>query len=155
MSDEKVLKSQQNDEAVDQVIDHVKKLPPEKRQQAIAKLEMYSGPIPHPDILDRYNQMDPGAAKQIIDNGVAESEHRRSMESKLLEYSRRDQKRRDWMGFSIGLVIIVVGAFLMYLDHYIVGSILSGGSALGLVGLFLDNGKSSDSDSDNSESEID
>ena len=43
---------------------------------------MQSGPIPRPDILKKYNDLDPGAAKKIINNGVQESVHRRKMESK-------------------------------------------------------------------------
>ncbi|MBO3091436.1 DUF2335 domain-containing protein [Schleiferilactobacillus harbinensis] len=113
----------------------------------IAALEMYSGPIPHPDILERYDAIDPGAAKQIIDNGVTESTHRRAMEDKAIEYSRRDRKRRDWMGYSIGLIIIGVGAFLIYLDHVLTGTLLSGVSAIGLVGLFVANGENTDSQS--------
>lgn len=133
-------KASGDDGAVDKVISQVEKMPHDQRNLAISKLEMYSGPIPHPDILERYNQIDPGAGKLIIDNGVAESEHRRSIESKAIEYSRRDRQRRDWMGFVIALVIVFVGALLIYLGHTVTGSILSGVSALGVVGLFLDNG---------------
>lgn len=134
---------------VDNVVDHIEKLPPKQQQMAMAKLEMYSGPIPHPDILEKYEKLYPGAAKSIIDNGVTESSHRRELEDKTIEYTRRDRKRRDWMGFIIGLVIIVVGALLIYLGHVVTGTILSGASALGLVGLFVDNGNESSGKSQN------
>ncbi len=122
---------------VDNVIDHVKRLPRDEQHQVMQKLEMFSGPIPAPHILEQYDKMDPGAAKQIIDNGVEESHHRRQMESKMLEMSRKKNIRRDWMGFVIGIVAIFVGAFLIYKDHYVVGTIFSGISILGLVGQFL------------------
>ena len=51
---------------VDEVIDSVKKLPREEQEMAISKLEMYSGPIPHPDILKKYDELDPGAAKLLL-----------------------------------------------------------------------------------------
>lgn len=133
-----------SDAAVEEVVSHIERLPHRQQQQAMAKLEMYSGPIPHPDILRKYDMIDPGAAKQIIDNGVEESRHRRQLENQSLEYMRRDRKRRDWMGFTVALVIIGVGAFLIYIGHVVTGSILSGASALGIVGLFLDNGQSND-----------
>lgn len=81
--------------------------------------------------------MDPGAAKQIIDNGVEESHHRRQMEEKMLEIGRRRSIRRDWMGYSIGIISIIVGGILIYQDHYVVGTIFSGVTILGLVGQFL------------------
>lgn len=51
------------------------------------------------------------------------------------------------MGYSIGLIIIGVGAFLIYLDHVLTGTLLSGVSAIGLVGLFVANGENTDSQS--------
>lgn len=50
---------------------------------------MYSGPIPAPHFLKEYDEMDPGAAKQIIDNGVEESHHRRQMESRILDMNKK------------------------------------------------------------------
>lgn len=51
----------------------LKMLPPAQQQMAMAKLEMYSGPIPHPDILKQYDEINPGAAQLIIKNGVKNS----------------------------------------------------------------------------------
>lgn len=135
-------------QSVDKVVDHVKRLPRNEQHQVMQKLEMFSGPIPAPHILKQYDEMDPGAAKQIIDNGVEESHHRRQMESKMLEMSRKRKIRRDWMGFVIGITSILVGAFLIYKDHYVVGTIFSGISILGLVGQFLGDDSTSNSSSE-------
>lgn len=54
----------------------------DKKEDMIATLEMYNGPIPHPKILDGYDKLDPGAAKRIIDNGIGESNHRRNIGGK-------------------------------------------------------------------------
>lgn len=135
-------------QSVDKVVDHVKRLPRNEQHQVMQKLEMFSGPIPAPHILKQYDEMDPGAAKQIIDNGVEESHHRRQMESKMLEMSRKRKIRRDWMGFVIGIISIFVGAFLIYKDHYVVGTIFSGISILGLVSQFLGDDSTSSSSSE-------
>ncbi|MQM78823.1 hypothetical protein [Lentilactobacillus buchneri] len=45
------------------LLDQVEALPEEKRQEMMQTLEMYSGPIPHPEILEGYEKLDPGAAK--------------------------------------------------------------------------------------------
>lgn len=133
---------------VDKAVDNVKKLPPDQRNQVVQKLEMFSGPVPPPHILEKYNKIDPGAAKQIIDNGVAESEHRRELESSLLDAQTKRHRRRDWMAFIIGIIAILVGAFLIYKDHYIVGTIFSGVSILGLVAQFLDDNNSRQNNDD-------
>lgn len=140
-----------SDKSVDEAVDGVKQLPPKEQEQAMAKLEMtmlemHSGPIPHPDILEKYYRLDPGAAKLIIENGVKESEHRRNLENEAVRYTARDTARRDWMGFIIGIIIISVGALLIYTGHTITGTVLSGVSAIGLVGLFV--GDKSDENND-------
>lgn len=135
-----------SDKSIDEVVDSVKRLPPKEQEKAIAKLEMYSGPIPHPDILEKYDKLDPGAAKLIIENGVKESEHRRNLENEAMRHTARDTARRDWMGFIIGVIIICVGAYLIYTGHTITGTVLSGVSAIGLVSLFV--GDRSDGNND-------
>ncbi|GET07675.1 hypothetical protein SY111_02990 [Ligilactobacillus agilis] len=137
MNEEHQNDLQGNSTNVDKVIDSVKKLPREEQEMAISKLEMYSGPIPHPDILKKYDELDPGAAKLIIENGVKESEHRRKLELQAMSYTAKDSKRREWMGFTLGIIIISVGALLIYLGHTITGTLLSGISAVSLVGLFV------------------
>ncbi|MGU9970910.1 DUF2335 domain-containing protein [Limosilactobacillus fermentum] len=138
-----------NSQEVDNAVDSVKKLPREQQDQVIQKLEMYSGPIPAPHILEQYDEIDPGAAKLIIENGVDESRHRRDMESKILEMSRKKDLRRDWMAIFMGSLAMVIGGFLIYKNHYVVGTIFSGISVIGLVGQFL----GSDSDSNNGDTE--
>lgn len=150
MNEEKDTKLQQNDDLgesseIDEAVDSVKKLPPHQQQRVIAKLEMHSGPIPQPDILKQYDEIDPGAAKQIIDNGVEESIHRRKMETDMLIATKKDRRRRDWMGFVIGIIALGTGAFLIYMDHVVTGTIFSGVSVLGLVSLFLANDSPNDS----------
>lgn len=55
------------------------------------------------------------------------------------------------MGFTIGFIAILIGAFLIYKDHYVVGTTFSGISILGLVGQFLND----DDSNDNSKTEQD
>ena len=141
MNEEHQNDLQGNSTNVDKVIDSVKKLPREEQEMAISILEMYSGPIPHPDILKKYDELDPGAAKLIIENGVKESEHRRKLELQAMNYTAKDSKRREWMGFTLGVIIISVGALLIYLGHTITGTLLSGISAVSLVGLFVGSGE--------------
>ncbi|APX73337.1 DUF2335 domain-containing protein [Companilactobacillus allii] len=132
-------------------VDNFEKLAPKQREQVISKLEMYSGPIPHPDILKKYDDMYNGAAQEIIDNGVQESVHRRSMESEYLKQNTVRNRRRDWMGFLIGTLGIVFGFYLLYLGHTVVGSIFSGGTLVTLVSVFASNNNSESSEEEDND----
>jgi uncharacterized membrane protein len=120
------------------LLDKVEALPEEQRQEMKQTLEMYSGPIPHPKILEGYEKLDHGAAKEIIDNGVEESQHRRRMETKR-------QARRGHLAWAtlLCLTIIVslfmIGSFYLILNsHEIIGTIFGGGSFLTLLGSWVD-----------------
>lgn len=140
-------------ETPQEIVDAVTKLDNQEQQQVIAKLDMYAGPIPHPDILARYEELDPGAAKKIIDNGVEESVHRRELEDKSMEYTRSDKRRRDWMGFIIGILGMAFSALLLHEGHPVVGSLFAGGSLVVLVGMFLGESKASVTNEDEQDKE--
>ena len=117
-----------------ELLDKVQALPRERKQEMVAHLEMYSGPIPHPNILKGYEELDTGAAKAIIKNGLAESDHRRNLETKR-------QKRRGNLayimlfGSLVLCLLFILGSFMLIMNgHTIVGSIFGGTSFLFLVG---------------------
>lgn len=78
-----------------EIIDQVKKLPisEEKQKDIIATMEMYSGPIPHPKILAGYQALYPDAAKEIIENGLDESRHRRQ----VVDVTRKLSIKTAWI----------------------------------------------------------
>ncbi|MCS4488388.1 DUF2335 domain-containing protein [Streptococcus sciuri] len=121
------------------LVDKVEKLPQEERQIVLEKLEIYQGDMPHPDILKGYNQLYPKAAEMIIQNGIRESEHRRKMEERYLAGNLRSHQLGQFLGFIIALVIVAGGVFLIYKNHPITGTLLSGTTAVGVVGLFTGN----------------
>lgn len=100
-------------------------------------IEMFRGPLPPPAMLKEYENIVPGSGKKIIDSGLEESTFRREFSNKSLEALVSQEKRRDFMAFIIGLVVIICGALLMNNNHYVIGSIFAGSTAISLVGLFL------------------
>lgn len=136
-----------NEDEIVEIIDKVERLEPEQKEQAMMTLEMHYGPIPHPEILKKYEELDKGAAKLIIENGVQESVHRREMEKAIFKKAVNDKKRGHYLGFLIGLIVILAGCWLIYSEHPITGTLLSGTSLLGLVGSFTGNDSSSNSES--------
>ncbi|MFT8363143.1 MAG: DUF2335 domain-containing protein [Sporolactobacillus sp.] len=107
------------------------------KKELVATLEMYSGPIPHPDILGKYESIFPGAAKAIIENGIEESNHRRKLEDDR-------QKRRGHLAWLtlialllLSLTFIAASFVLILYNHKIIGSIFGGGGFLALLGNLL------------------
>ena len=127
-------------EEIDNLVDKVEKLPDEERQVVLERLEIYQGDLPHPDILEGYNRLYPDAAKRIIENGIAESEHRRKMEDKYLSGNIAAHKFGQVLGFIVALAIITSGTFLIFTGHAITGSLMTGATAVGVIGLFANQG---------------
>lgn len=121
---------------LDKVVQTVEQLDPRQRKIVYQKLEIYQGELPHPKILKGYNELYPDAAKMIITNGINESEHRRKMEEQYLTAQVKERRLGQWLGFILAIVIVCVGAYLIATGHTVAGSILSGVTALGLIGLF-------------------
>lgn len=133
---------EENKEVVE-VIDRLEKLRPEQQEQVITTMEMYNGPIPHPDILAGYEKLDPGAASKIIANGVEESNHRRGMEKKFFKYTARNFYFRFTLAFILALVF-GYGSYLLILNgNTIIGSVFAGVTLLSMIGTFTGSGNGS------------
>jgi uncharacterized membrane protein len=87
--------------------------------------ESYSGPVPHPSILSGLDKVVPGSAKQVMDQFVAQGEHRREMERKYLKH----ENIRSLLGVIFaGLIVIcslAAGTFLVWNGKELVGSLFS------------------------------
>lgn len=121
---------------VDDLVEKVERLPQREREVVFEKLEIYKGDLPHPETLKGYNELYPDAAKKIIDNGIAESEHRRNMENKYIQNNVNAHRLGQILGFVIAMSIVGCGTFLIFTGNAIAGSIMTGTTALGVIGLF-------------------
>lgn len=129
-----IEKNHENKNPDIEVVEQLEQLSECTKEELVATLEMYSGPIPHPDILKKYEDIFPGAAKAIIENGIEESRHRRSLEDNR-------QKRRGrlaWLTLIalllISVIFVILSFVLILKNHKIIGSIFGGGGFLALVG---------------------
>lgn len=123
----------------DDIVQSVEKLEPKVREVVLNRLEIYQGDLPHPKILEGYNELYEDAAKLIITNGIEESKHRRSMEQKFMDSQFKERKLGQILGFILALVMTCVGGYLILSGQTVVGSLLSGVTALSMVGLFTGN----------------
>jgi uncharacterized membrane protein len=75
--------------------------------------QTFSGPIPHPDVLARYDQVCPGAADRIIGMAERQETHRQSLEVRVIWSNTRVQLLGPILGFILALAIIALGGWLL------------------------------------------
>lgn len=105
----------------------------------------YSGPLPDPQTFAGYESITPGAGERILGMAEREQAHRHSVEKLLAEASARDTaeerreiRRSQWLAWSIAVIVICIGGVLIYSGHPITGSLLTGGTLVGIVSSFLE-----------------
>jgi uncharacterized membrane protein len=78
-----------------------------------AEYSSFSGPLPPPEILARYNEIIPGGAERILSMAEPQSVHRESLESKVVDGNLANQKTGSLRAFILAMSVILLGAYLM------------------------------------------
>lgn len=95
--------------------------------------QLYQGPVPHPEILERFDNLVPGTAARMFQLAEDESKHRRELETRtndaniaaqqkqlsIAEYQSRSVFRSDTIGQVAGVFVslsCIVGAVYLALD---------------------------------------
>lgn len=111
-----------------------------------AKLEVsressFIGPLPPPSLLKGYEEVCPGAAKQIIEMAQAQSAHRRQTENDMhaamvedMRRSYQENRRGQICAVIVVLAFLVAGVYVAVSGHPWPGALL-GGLGGGGVGL--------------------
>lgn len=97
----------------------------------------FSGPLPPPEILGKYDQISPGAAKIIIEMADRQAGHRQGLENRVINSDIFNSRIGLIFGFIIGMTGIISGALLVYFGKTASGILLSGTTILSLVGTFV------------------
>jgi uncharacterized membrane protein len=104
------------------------------RAQALAA---FSGPIPPPDLLDKYNQIIPDGADRILKMAERQSAHRQYIE----KWAVIGGTILSYVGVLCAACIssgaLYLGYRLIQNGHVIPGAVLGGGGLTGLVAAFI------------------
>lgn len=116
---------------------------------------VYHGPIPPPDMLQRFDDVVPGSARQILEDAHNEGEHRRNLQKSTTDANIASQKhqlqiaarqseivyRTDLLGQILGagisLVCIGSSVYLAVESHYWIAAILGGIPSAALIRSFF------------------
>lgn len=68
-------------------------------------LQQFSGPLPPPEILEKYNNIEPGFANRIMRMAESQSQHRQAMERLIIESRTRYEGRAQILATIIALLL--------------------------------------------------
>ena len=83
---------------------------------------MHRGPLPDPETLSGYGQIDPSFPERIVRSFERQSEHRQEMERKLLNGSERRAGRGQVIGSTLVGMGIVGGIVAILMGEAIAGA---------------------------------
>ena len=81
----------------------------------------YSGPLPHPEILERYEKAVPGSAERILAQFESQSLHRQEIELRVVKSDTFAQIFGLICGFILGLIALGGGLVIVYMGKSIAG----------------------------------
>ncbi len=84
----------------------------------VEKSSSFSGPIPPPMLLDEYEKIVPGAAKDIMSEFKEQSKHRRKLEKDTINSQIKQSGRGQIFAFVISILIISVSGYFAFLEQY-------------------------------------
>ena len=99
----------------------------------------WTGPLPPPDALDRFNQVVPNGAERIFKMAETEQAHRIAQETEMLRVTVAEARRGQYLGATISL-LAVGGALVSVLigAHWAVSVALVGVPLMGLAKAIVD-----------------
>lgn len=109
----------------------------EELEVVYEKVSMWQGPIPHPESLRQLEEVVPGCAKQIIDEFLDQSKHRKTLENMVITEQNRQSGRGQNYGFIIALFISIIGGFLIYTGHDGAGVGILISEAFAIISIFV------------------
>ncbi len=141
------LEKTQLNEAIAEIIE--KDLPTEQKTQQIYQMiqisqESFSGPIPHPKILQGYQELLPSAPERILSMAEKEQQHRIEMEKEMLKQngdnislSNDANKRSTNKAFFLVVLLIFAGVFLTLKGYPSIGIIIFSTTIISVAGIFI------------------
>jgi len=101
------------------------------------KTNHFSGPLPPPDLLKHYDEIQNGFAERIIKMAEQDAEHTRDMQRRILEAKKSEVSLGQIFGFLIGVIALICGTVAAINDQPVVGALIGSGGVLGLVSIFI------------------
>lgn len=107
------------------------------RKQLGLKTIQFRGPLPPPDLLRQYQEIQPDFPERILRLTEQEAEHRRSVTRNVIRIEGAEVILGQIFGLFIALSALGVSAYLAVHGAQTVASIIGGGTLVALVTVFI------------------
>ena len=107
---------------------------PKAAAAIVASVEMFSGPLPHPEHLERYETLAPGIARDIFDMTAKEQMHRHAMQRLEMRYPYF-----GWFSGTVGFLACIGAAVYLAIlgNRDALAAGVLGVPVVGVVGWFI------------------
>lgn len=106
-------------------------------QQTMIEANMWQGPLPQPEHLERFNAVVPGAAERIIAMAERQQAHRITLEDHAVKEQLTQSGRGQIFGLIIGVGGIALAAYLGHLGFHTAAGSVGGITLSGLAIAFI------------------
>lgn len=144
------IESEVPEHEIEEVVDELRKNPilkdlSEEQLKAIAERSiievrqesMFSGPLPHPAILEGYEKTLPGAADRILKMAEMNASNRHLINHKIVDADNKRSGRGQVLGFILSIVFIGAAIWCAFLNQPFPASILGVGGFSSIISIFV------------------
>ena len=108
-----------------------------QKNEVVVQRSSFSGPLPPPEVLKRFDEVVPGSAERIIKMAEGQFAHRTELEKKVIDSDIARSKLGQILGFIIAIVGLICSVIISIYGNQIAGAILGVGTLASLVGVFM------------------
>lgn len=114
-----------------------KKMPQGGNKFIALRHETYSGPLPAPEDLQKYENVLPGAAERILALAEKQADHRIFKEQYALRKSTAIFARGQIFGFILALLLVIVGVVFAFAGFPKLAAVIFSGTMVSAVAIFV------------------
>lgn len=107
------------------------------KKVVVSATSTFSGPLPPPEDLEKYNKAVPNAAERIIQMAEKEQENRHSLQQTELQYRMKLEMRGQILGFVLALLFTGATVLFAYLGHLKLALTFGAPLIIGICSIFV------------------
>jgi uncharacterized membrane protein len=107
------------------------------QQNSIQVQQTFTGPLPHPSILEGYDKVLPGAAERIIAMAESDMRHQQKIEQEAIRVTGCQIKRGQTYAFWLAVIAFACCLGALFMGSETVAGIIAGTTIGGLITAFV------------------
>ena len=112
------------------------------------QIQHFSGPLPSPEMLKKYNEILPNAAERVFRMAERAQDHYEETEKKLVDLEIKKVPKGQNHAFMIAITGIVGAVICAFLGQVTIGSIIGGATLISVVPHFIPGKRKKKEDND-------